>query len=74
MTSPPPGLDLLRQVRVAFIMQGTTMKAWCRENNTHLSNVRNALIGSWNGPRGQAMRSRVIKASGWKAGVWKESA
>lgn len=67
MSNPTPGLDLLRQVRAAFIVQGTTMKAWCRENGVHLSNVRNCLTGSWNGPRGKAMRQRVLKASGWKA-------
>ncbi len=42
------------------------MKAWCIKNQIHPSNVRNALIGSWNGPAGQAMRQRVIQASGLK--------
>ena len=43
---------------------GMTDADWCRENGMHMSNARNALIGSWNGPAGQAMRSRIIKASG----------
>lgn len=66
MTTPEPSLELLRKVRAAFILQGGTLKGWCRQNGIHLSNARNALIGSWNGPAGQAMRRRVIKASGLK--------
>lgn len=67
MTSTAPGLDLLRRVRAAFIINDTTLKAWCRENGVHPSNARNAVIGSWNGPAGKAMRARIIRASGLKA-------
>lgn len=64
MTSPAPSLELLRRVRAAFIVKDSTLKAWCRDNQIHMSNARNALIGSWNGPAGQAMRARIVKASG----------
>lgn len=66
MSTPAPSLELHRKVRAAFILQGSTLKTWCRQNAIHPSNVRNALIGSWNGPAGQAMRLRVVKASGLK--------
>lgn len=66
MSAPAPSLDLHRRVRAAFVLQGTSMKAWCTKNKIHPSNVRNALIGSWNGPAGQAMRQRVVQASGLK--------
>ncbi|CAM5385833.1 hypothetical protein [Rhodanobacter lindaniclasticus] len=58
-----PGLNLLLEVKAGFVRQNTCMTRWARENNTHVSNVRNALLGSWDGPRGRAMRKRVIKAA-----------
>lgn len=66
MSTPAPSLELHLKVRAAFILQGSTLKTWCRQNGIHPSNVRNALVGSWNGPAGQAMRKRVVKASGLK--------
>lgn len=62
-----PGIELLRAVRAAFVQQGTTLGAWCRKNKVIPSNCRQALIGSWDGPRGRAVRKRVIQASGLKA-------
>ncbi|MBS0212335.1 MAG: hypothetical protein JSR26_04025 [Proteobacteria bacterium] len=64
MSTIEPSLALLRRVRAAFILQGTSLKGWCREHDIHLSNARNCLIGSWNGPAGKTMRQRLIKASG----------
>lgn len=66
MRIPAPSLQLLVQVRTGFILQGTTLTEWCRENDTHISNARNALIGTWNGPKGKAMRARLVKAAGVK--------
>ena len=67
MSTPAPSLELHRRVRAAFILKGTSLKGWCRENNVHVQNVKNALIGSWNGPAGKKMRARVVKASGLAA-------
>jgi hypothetical protein len=64
MTMPNPSLDLYRQVRGAFIAQGKSLKVWCQEHGTHLSNARSALTGNWNGPKGKAMRERLVKAAG----------
>ena len=66
MPAPEPSLELARQVRAAFILQGTTLKGWCREQNMHFSNARNALVGSWNGPAAKVLRQRIVKASGLK--------
>lgn len=63
MANTTPGKDLMLQVRAGFISQGTTLTEWCRENGSHISNVRNALFGTWNGPKGRAMRQRVVKAA-----------
>ncbi|ASK91068.1 hypothetical protein KWH04_01065 [Xanthomonas campestris pv. trichodesmae] len=67
MQQPAPGLDLNRKVRAAFIAQGTTLKGWCRDNDIRFSNARECLIGSRNGPKSQALRARIIKASGMRA-------
>lgn len=61
--SDTPGIDLHRTVRAAFIARGTSLKAWCRENEVSFSNARDALIGRWNGPKGKAMRARIVRAS-----------
>ncbi len=67
MKEAKPGQDLLLKVKAGFVLQNTSMTRWARENGTHVSNVRNALMGSWDGPRGRAMRRRVIKAAGVEA-------
>lgn len=58
-----PSLDLHRQVRAGFVSQGTSLHKWCEDNDILPSNARDALIGRWNGPKGQALRNRVVKAS-----------
>lgn len=64
MKTLEPGLELHRRVRAAFVLQGTTLRAWCREQGISAGNARIALIGSWNGPRGKEMRARICKAAG----------
>lgn len=59
-----PSLDLHFQVRAGFVSQGTSLKRWCEENGLRPSNVRDALIGRWNGPKGIALRQQVVKAAG----------
>ena len=61
---PAPSLDLHRQVRAGFIAQGTSLNKWCEENSILPSNARDVLIGRWNGPKGQELRSKIAKASG----------
>lgn len=62
--NPAPSLDLHRQVRAGFIAQGTSLHKWCEDNAILPSNARDVLIGRWNGPKGQALRNRIVKASG----------
>jgi len=63
VTTPAPSLDLVRQVRAGFTLQGTSLKRWCRENGIRFNNARDALIGSWNGPKGKAVRTRIVRAA-----------
>jgi hypothetical protein len=58
-----PGEDLLREVRAGFVMQGTTFSTWCTQQGINRSSARQALMGSWNGPKGRALRTRVVKAA-----------
>lgn len=59
-----PGLELVRQVRTHFILRGTTLTRWCRENGLQIANARMALYGSWNGPKGKALRTRILRGAG----------
>lgn len=61
---PPPGPDLVLTVRAGFVRKGTSLGRWCRENGYRLQNARNALIGGWNGPKGQTVRATLIAAAG----------
>ena len=64
MTAPAPGLDLHRKVRAGFVSKGTSLKRWCIDQAITPSNACDALIGRWNGPKGVALRNRLIKAAG----------
>lgn len=63
-----PGKQLLDSVRAGFVAQGTSLNAWCVEHGIRYPNARQALIGSWNGPKGLAMRIRIMRASAGEAG------
>lgn len=59
-----PSRELVLEVRIGFIRQGTTLNAWCRDNGVLIGAARQALIGVWDGPKGRAMRRRIVRASG----------
>lgn len=59
-----PGRALYDRVRAAFILKGTTMEAWCRKNKVARQNAICATVGSWNGPKGKAVRRKIIEDSG----------
>lgn len=61
--TPEPSKALVRDVRAGFIRQGSTFTAWCRENGLRPGNARQALLGSWDGPKGQALRRRIVRAA-----------
>ena len=63
MSQHDPGLDLYLRIRSGFVRQGTTFGAWCRERGINRSNARQAVVGSWNGPKARALRQRLIKAA-----------
>ncbi|MGH8386151.1 MAG: hypothetical protein ACRESJ_11730 [Pseudomonas sp.] len=62
----PPGHDLMIKVRAALLLQNTTLAAWCRQRSIHPSAARQAIYGTWAGPKGRAMRASILKAAGLK--------
>lgn len=54
---------LYDKVRAAFIVQGTTLSAWCRGHNIKQTHAKSSLYGSWNGPKGSELRKQLIKES-----------
>lgn len=61
---PEPSRDLLRKIKASFILRGTTMAAWCRENGVNPPNAREAVMGTWDGPAGRALRGRLCQVAG----------
>lgn len=57
------GKELTQEVRAGFIKQGTSLAAYCRDNNIDSSNVYKALRGKWNGKKSQALIKKLIDAS-----------
>jgi len=56
--------ELLLRVRAGLLVQHTTLADWCRRAGVHPSAVRQALYGTWAGPKGRAVRAQVLKAAG----------
>ncbi|GAB3230281.1 hypothetical protein [Pseudaeromonas pectinilytica] len=59
-----PSFDLLTRVRACLVAKGTSLHRWCGENDVRYPNARQALIGSWNGKKGMALREKILKDSG----------
>jgi hypothetical protein len=59
-----PCLNLYYRVKGGFVSQGGSLTAWCRKHEVDSSSARAALVGSWNGPKGKALREKLIESSG----------
>ena len=53
-----------QSVRAGFILKGTTLTNWCRQNGSHIQNVRDAFFGRWKGPGATELIERVTRAAG----------
>jgi hypothetical protein len=56
--------SLCRKVRAAFILQGTTLAAYCRRNSIAPRGAYAALSGTWKGPKADLLRQHLVGASG----------
>lgn len=64
ITAAPKGSDnLLLLVRAAFVLHGTTLGAWCRENCVDRAHAHRVLRGITDGERARDLRHRIVKAS-----------
>jgi len=57
----------MNQVRTGFILQNTTLTAWCRTKGVHISAARQTLYGNWDGPKARELRDQIIKAAKLRA-------
>ena len=55
--------ELLRSVRASFILNGSSIASWCRENRITRSYAYRALQGETNGPAAVNLRARLLNAS-----------
>ncbi|WP_162497404.1 hypothetical protein [Roseovarius dicentrarchi] len=55
---------LYDSARAAFVMRGTSITEWSRDNGTRIQNVRAAFLGEWTGPKADALRLTVLDAAG----------
>jgi hypothetical protein len=56
--------QLYASVRAGFISQHTSLNKWCKAHGIHRQNARDALLGIWTGDGANAIRARLIEASG----------
>lgn len=52
-----------QEIRIAFISQGSSLHAFCKENGIHRPNARKAYSGKWNGKKAQELREYLAKAA-----------
>jgi len=62
--TPEPSRQLLNQIKAHFVLHGETMAAWCRVRGIRQCHAREAVLGSWNGPAGRALRESLCREAG----------
>lgn len=55
--------DFHARVKAGFVLSGTSLNAWCRNNGVSPSYAHAVLTGTTNGPAAQALRQRLLNAS-----------
>jgi lambda repressor-like predicted transcriptional regulator len=54
---------LIQEVRAGFVLQGTSLTEFCREQGLDRRHVHSALSGRWKGPKANALAQKVFAAS-----------
>jgi len=54
---------LYQHVRAKFVLRGSTLNAWSRDNSVAQPNARKALMGEWTGPKASEPVSRIVAAN-----------
>lgn len=63
MTGHRATIDIVQQIRAAFIARGSTLTDWCRENSVDPARAWRALQGKQRGPKAAALRDRIQAAA-----------
>lgn len=61
-----PSADLLLNVRIGFLQQGSSLAKWCAENKVSRQWATVVLSGQRNGPAAKKLRERLIRAALWR--------
>lgn len=61
-------MSLLTDARAGFILKGSSLRQWCRDNGVDPGYAHKVMAGRLNGPAAKALRQRIIAASSPKAG------
>lgn len=59
--------DLYQAVRAAFMLKGTSLAQWCKENNVLLETARQTLAGLRRNSEAIELRQRLMRAAGVEA-------
>jgi hypothetical protein len=62
-SSHPRQPNILQVVRASFIMQGSSLGRWCRENDVEPGWAWRVLQGKHDGPAANTLRDRLVSAS-----------
>jgi len=52
------------RIRAGFVMQGTTLHAWCKSNAVLRQGAYKAPCGQWVGPKAEGLVERISRAAG----------
>jgi len=55
-----PNPELLKRVRAALVLKGSSLNAFCRESGLTRQNVSAALAGNWRGPKASALVQLIL--------------
>lgn len=53
----------LNRTKALFVAKGTTLNAFCKESGIDQGNASKAILGTWSGVAGKALRKRIIDAA-----------
>lgn len=59
-----PGRDLYLQVRARFTEKGSSLHAWCQDNDVARGRANAALFGHSDSEDARAVRARILTAAG----------
>lgn len=51
-------------IRMAFMLMGSSLHAWCGDEGIHMQNARAAILGQWSGPKAIQLIEKIEIAAG----------